>query len=145
MEIDGTLIVVIISFFVFMLLMRSVYFEPIRQIKAERERKKEEDRKSTETHLADLEKMKAEYEQGLKDARKRSHLVLQEIRQKAKESAFETLTAARQQAAKELEAQMTELSSWQENAYQKLAEDRSELARLIVQKVAGKVPAASKG
>ncbi len=145
MEFDGTFIVIVISFVVFMVLMRSIYFEPIRQIKDVREQKKADDKKDTQTHLADLEKVKAEYEQGLKDARKRSHQVLQEIRQEAKQSAAETLSNARTKATQELDAQMAELSAWREETYQKLAEDRKALAHHIVEKVTGKVPAVSKG
>ncbi len=145
MQFDGTFFAVILSFTVFMLLMRAVYFEPVRRIKEQREAKKAVDRKDTEAFVEEHERLRLEYETGLKEARLKAQKVIQELRQDAKKQAGETVGQARDSVREELDRQLEELSRWREEAYAKLVEERKALVRTIIDKVtAGRIPAGSK-
>ena len=143
MEFDGTFIVVIISFIGFMLLMRSIYFEPIRQIKAERETKKATDKQNASDYLKELEALQASYEQGLQDARKKAQQQIQQLRQNAKQSAAEKISAAKADAQKALDQKLIELAKWQEETYDTLKSERQALTQIVIGKVAGKIPVSS--
>jgi F-type H+-transporting ATPase subunit b len=145
MQFDGTFFLIIASFVVFMLLMRAIYFEPIRRIKDQRERKKLEDREQADSSLAEYTRLQEEYEASLRDARRRAQQVILEVRQGAKKTASETVGKAREEVRQDLERQMAELARWREEAYGQLAEDRRALAGTIIQKItAGRIPAGSK-
>lgn len=141
---DGTLILVFISFFVFMFLMKKVYFEPIFRIKEERERRMAEDREFAQKYAAEYGQLSLDYEAGLKKARLEAHQVIQEIRAKAKASAGETVAQARQRAQQELEKEMEALAGEREDTYRQMEAERRALANAIIQKVtAGRVHATS--
>lgn len=145
MQFDGTFFAVILSFTVFMILMRAVYFEPIRQLKEQREAKKRVDRKDTVAFVEEHERLQLEYETGLKEARKKAQQVIQELRQDAKKQASVTVGQARDNVRSELEGKMEELSRWREESYAKLGEERQALAQAIINKVtARRIPAGSK-
>jgi F-type H+-transporting ATPase subunit b len=134
-QFNATLFFVMISFVVFMLAMKAVYFDPILKIKAKREQKLQEDRASAERFAEAFERLQADYESGLKQARKDAHNVIQEIRQKAKMDAQKTLLDARVLAQTETDRQMAELQSWRETTYQQLESEREALKRSVIAKV----------
>jgi F-type H+-transporting ATPase subunit b len=132
---DATFLFVFISFAVFMVLMKLVYFDPMLRIKYARERKLVEDREAAASFAAEYAKLRDEYEGGLRKARLEAHKVVQEIRQQAKATASQTVTQARQDAQAELDRQMTELAAWREDTYRQMEGERAALARTIIQKV----------
>lgn len=134
-QFNATLLIVMLSFVVFMLLMKAWYFDPMLKLKYTREGKLEEDRTSAQRFAEEYERLHAEYEAGLKQARKEAHQVIQEVRQKAKASAQETLAEARGKAQAESEQQMTELKNWRETTYQQLEREREALTQAIIAKI----------
>jgi F0F1-type ATP synthase membrane subunit b/b' len=134
-EFNATLVFIMISFVIFMVLMKVIYFDPILNIKHERERKMADDQTSARKFAEDYERIHAEYLAGLQKARKDAHQVIQEVRQQAKTSAQQALTEARANAQAETDRQMAELQSWRESTYQQLAGERDALTQAIISKV----------
>jgi F-type H+-transporting ATPase subunit b len=126
---------VLVSFIIFMVLMKAIYFDPILKIKDERERKLIDDREAAERFAEEFDRIHAEYETGVKQARKEAHQVIQEIRQAAKAKAQQALTDARTNAHSETERQMAELAQWREDTYRQLEAERDALTRTIIGKV----------
>lgn len=144
---NGTLILTLISFAVFMFLMKIVYFDPILAVKEERERRLSDDKDAAQRFSEEFARIQADYEQNLRQARKEAHQIIQEIRQQAKSTAQDTLNQARQDAQQETDRQLAELNAWREETYQQLADERAALTQTIIQKVTAgpKVQAASGG
>lgn len=135
LQFDATLIFVMISFIVFMILMKAVYFDPILKIRAERERKLTDDQEAARQFALDYERIYAEYQASLQNARKEAHTLIQEMRQQAKSSALEALQQARTEAQSESDKQMAELNEWRDTTYRQLEGERETLTRAIISKV----------
>jgi F0F1-type ATP synthase membrane subunit b/b' len=135
LDFNATLIFVMVSFIVFMILMRAIYFEPILKIRAEREQKLTDDQESARRFSEDFERIYAEYQLSLQNARKEAHALIQELRLKAKTSAHEITQTARADAQAESERQMGELHDWRETTYRQLESERDALTRAIIGKV----------
>jgi len=134
-EFNATLVFIMISFVIFMILMKAIYFDPILKIKYERERKLTDDQASARQFAEEFERVNAEYLASLQRARKEAHQVIQDVRQQAKTSAQQALTMARADAQAETDRQMTELQNWRESTYQQLAGERDALTQAIISKV----------
>jgi len=134
-EFNATLIFVMISFVIFMLAMKAIYFDPIMAIKHEREHKLRDDKDAAQRFAEEFAQIHADYEAGLKKARMEAHHLIQEIRQQAKTSAQKALTEARASAQVENDKQMTELAAWRESTYRELESERGVLTRTIIDKV----------
>jgi len=135
LQFNATLIFVLISFIVFMILMKAIYFDPILKIRAEREQKLTDDQEAARRFAQDFERLYAEYQAGLQNARKEAHALIQEVRQQAKLSAQQALQNARAEAQTESDRRMAELSQWRESTYQQLEGDRESLTQAIIRKV----------
>jgi F-type H+-transporting ATPase subunit b len=135
LQFDATLIFVMISFIVFMILMKAIYFDPILKIRAERERKLTDDQEAARRFAEDFERIYAEYQASLQNARKEAHAIIQEVRQQAKTDAQHTLQNARAEAQAESDRQMAELSQWRETTYRQLEGERESLTQAIIRKV----------
>lgn len=135
LQFNATLIFVMISFIVFMILMKAIYFDPILKIRAEREQKLTDDQEAARRFSQDFERLYAEYQAGLQNARKEAHALIQEVRQQAKLSAQQALQNARAEAQVESDRQMTELSQWRESTYLQLEGERDALTQAIIRKV----------
>ncbi len=144
-EFNATLGFIVVSFIVFMVVMKAIYFDPILNIKHERERKLMDDKSSAEQFAEEYERVYAEYQAALKKARQEAHQLIQEIRQNAKLAAQQSLTEARTNAQTESDCQMAELNHWREATYNQLEGERNELTKAIVSKITsgGKIRTAS--
>lgn len=134
-QFNFTLILVFASFVVFMIAMKAIYFDPMLKIKDERDRKLSDDRNSAQRFAEEYEHLHADYESGLKQARKDAHLVIQEVRQQAKSEAQKALSDARATAQTETERQMKDLQEWRESTYQQLDVERNTLKQTVIAKV----------
>lgn len=130
-----TLILIMTSFIVFMVMMKKSFFDPIRGIKQEREKKLLDERQSAQTILKEQQTLESNYETGIRDARKKSQEIIQEFRTEAKAKADAKLNESRQQAQSHLEKGMDELSSWRNETYSQLEHERQELAKHIIQRL----------
>ena len=135
LQFNATLIFVLISFIVFMILMKGIYFDPILKIRAVREQKLTDDQEAARQFAEDFERLNAEYQTSLQNARKEAHALIQDLRLQAKNSAHENTQAARAEALQVSERQMAELNQWRESTYQQLAGERSVLTHAIITKV----------
>lgn len=142
---NATFVFVLLSFAVFVALMKAIYFDPIMAIKNQRERKLSEDAQSAQGFLKQYEKLYAEYQSGLKQARQEAHQIIQEIRQEAKLSAQQLVISARNHAQAEADRKMADLSQWREQTYGELASERAALTEAVIAKVknGGKVGSAT--
>lgn len=132
---NATFLFILISFAVFALFMKAVYFDPIMKIKQERERKLSDDQHAATDFSAQYEKIHAEYLSSIKQARLEAHRVIQEIRQQAKTSAQQTIVEARTTAQSETDRQMAELHDWREMTYRQLEAERDALTQAVIAKV----------
>lgn len=134
-EFNATLVFVLVSFIVFMLLMKAIYFDPVLKIKDQRERKLTDDRDAIQQFAADYARLRAEYEASLKQARRDALHLIQEVRQEAKASAQQILLKARLEAQEDMDRNLNELANWRETTYQQLEAERTSLTRAIIRKV----------
>ena len=134
-QFNATFIFMIVSFIIFMLVMKVIYFDPMLKIKAERERKLQEDHDSAQRFAEAFERLQVDYESGLKQARKEAHHVIQEIRQQAKLAAQNALVDARANAQAETDRQMADLNRWRKETYQQLESERQALKQAVIAKV----------
>lgn len=130
-----TTIVVFVSFVVFMFLMKALYFDPVRQIRDERENKEESDRKAIADSLTATVTVQDEYNQALKDAHRQSTELINENRSKAVKNAADTIAAAKKEASEQLDSEMKALNEWRESAYQDLSDERTALKEIIINKI----------
>ncbi|MBK8191336.1 MAG: hypothetical protein IPK79_12905 [Vampirovibrionales bacterium] len=135
MQFDGTLILVLLSFVGFMLAMRTIYFEPIRRIKAEREALLRHEQQEAAAFAAQCERLQAELEARLRQARQEAQQRIQAKRQSAKDSARGMMASARESARQTLDAQLEELSRWQAQTYEELGVERRHLATLALERI----------
>lgn len=144
-EFNATLVFVMVSFIIFMVLMKAIYFDPMLKIKYERERKLTDDKNSAQQFAEDYERIHAEYLASLQKARKEAHQLIQEIRQSAKANAQQALVEARSAAQSETDRQMADLHNWRETTYSQMEGERDALTRAIVAKVTagGRIKTAS--
>lgn len=131
----GTLVIVFVSFIIFMSLMKAVYFDPILRVKEARERKLVDDRDEARNFEEEFQRIQVEYEAGLKKARQDAHHAIQEIRQQAKGQAAQAITQARAEALAEMDRRVAELTEWREKTYREMEAERENLKRIIVDKV----------
>lgn len=143
-SLNGTFFVVIISFFVFAFLMKAIYFQPIQQIKAARDKKREDDLASTRQFSQEQLSLVEGYEGQLADARRKAQALVAEKQLAAKSSAFKTVQDARSTAQKDVDTQIKDLEAWREEAYAKLTDERKLLSQIILNKVAGEARVAVK-
>lgn len=134
-EFNATLVLVFISFFIFMLLMKGIYFDPMLRIKQERERKLLDDQASAREFAERFAKVDAEYSEALQKARKQAHQHILEARLAAKATARENLQKAQAAAQAEMDRQMSELAEWREATYRQLESERESLVHVMISKV----------
>lgn len=142
---NATFLFVLLSFAIFVALMKAIYFDPIMAIKNERERKLTQDEQSAKDFLKQFERLHSEYQAGIKQARLEAHQLIQQLRQTAKTSAQQLVIAARGDAQKETDRQMADLSTWREQTYKELESERAALTQAVIAKVrnGGKVGSAT--
>ncbi|MBY0403585.1 MAG: ATP synthase F0 subunit B [Cyanobacteria bacterium] len=135
LSIDGTFIFILASFVIFMLLMRSLFFEPIRQIKAEREQKISGDKLSAEEFSKTFENLSKDFELKLKEARQKAHRLISEASESAKKEAASQLSQSREEARNFLDTKMVEIAEQREATYRDLASDRLAFVQSIIEKI----------
>lgn len=135
LSIDGTFIVIFLSFIIFMALMKVVYFAPIIQLKQKREEIMQADYQSMEAAIQKAEQLTSQQKEKLADARFKSQQIIQEKRELAKKTAAEKLSTSRQKMVSDLERQTAQLKSDRERTYEFLKTQQEEFAQTIVEKL----------
>lgn len=137
LSVNGTFLLVLISFVVFMLMMRAMFFEPVRKVKAEREEKLKGDQDSAQRAALEMTELQLNYENELKQARAKAQALVGSLQTQARQEAQATVLKARQKGQEDLDKRMAELHQWREDTYQTLSAERQNLTRMIVDKVSG--------
>jgi F-type H+-transporting ATPase subunit b len=135
LALNATFIIVFISFVLFMLLMRGVFFEPVAGILAQRSQKLADDREAIESSQVSCAQLTAQYQQSIAGAQRKAQAVLQASRDEARKQVTQLLEDARQQAQRDVEAQLAELKTWQANTMTQLVSEKEGLVQLVIQKI----------
>jgi F0F1-type ATP synthase membrane subunit b/b' len=133
--INATFLLVFISFLIFMGLMKALFFDPVQQVKANREHKLTEDAQTAAKSRMERETLSAAYQEELQKARKHATDLISQARQQAKQQAMEKTGSAREEARILLEAKMIELADWREQTYHSLSAERDAIVELIYHKL----------
>lgn len=143
LSINGTFLVVMVSFVIFMLTMRAVFFEPVARIKAARAAKLSGDQDHAKAATAQMADLQGNYEDQLRKARGKAQALVASLQTQARQEASATVQKAKQKAQDDLDKRMVELAQWREETYQRLASDRDQLVKTIIHKISGsaRVPA----
>jgi F-type H+-transporting ATPase subunit b len=136
LSLDGTFLVMFLSFIIFMVLMQKIYFAPLMAIKHEREGAIDTGRNAAEEAAQKTAQLNREYEQQLGEAKRKAQQIVSEKRESAKGKAAEQVAAARQKALEEIESRSRQLNEARENVYQSLLPEREALSQTIIEKVA---------
>lgn len=132
LALDGTFIVILASFIVFLVFMKTQFFTPVMAIKTERENtiaaghqvsKEAEDKTTQLTEACRVQ---------LAEAKRKAQLVISEKREIAKGNAQQKLTEARDLANQHYDAQARQLQSQSQSVYNNLASQKDELVQLIL-------------
>jgi F-type H+-transporting ATPase subunit b len=142
-QFNATLVFVLLSFVIFMLLMKAVFFDPMLKVKAQRERQLELDSESARKAGDEAERLTLDYESAVNRARREAQHIIQQIRQDAKTKAASAIAQARQTAQADLERQLGELAQWREATYQNLESERVALKEAIIRKITEHRPVVS--
>jgi F0F1-type ATP synthase membrane subunit b/b' len=132
---NATFLFVLISFAVFTVIMKAVYFAPIMAIKHKREQKLTDDQQLTADFLTRLEELQTDYEAGIKQAHLEAHQIIQQIRQQSKTSAQQMVIESRAVAQREADQKLSELHQWRESTYQQMEPERASLTQSVIAKV----------
>ncbi|MFN8614393.1 MAG: hypothetical protein U0003_00565 [Vampirovibrionales bacterium] len=141
MEFDATFWVIMLSFFLFMGMMRQVYFEPIRAIKAQRQQEQALAQRLTAEYTQNAQTLEAAYHQSLGAARQQSQQLISARRKDASAQSAERLQTARSEAALTLAAHTQQLQQQAQTVYTELVPDRTALTEQLVQRLTQKAPA----
>lgn len=141
MQFDGTLIVVFLSFLVFMFLMRQVYFEPVRLVKEHREQEKTASVQAAAQLAQDAQKLSEDYAKDIQQARQKAQQHIQQARSEAQRQSAELVGKARAKAEAELADTVTALKQQFSVLYAELKADQAKLVDHILTQLQGKAPA----
>ncbi len=129
-NLNASLFAVLAIFWVTMLVLKKLYFEPYRRVMEEREKYLQERRKRTSRAIEEYEKKLALLEKKLDEARKEAALIREEIVKKAEEEREKLLTATKEQvhrlieqAKANMEKQSLEARNWIEQNAERIAEE----------------------
>lgn len=128
MQIDGTFLFVVISFLIFLFIVKSIFFNPITQVIAERENFYA---KNSKMESESKEKSKAlieEKETALRQSRKEAQEIIKEASTKAKEESALKIKQAKQETQNLIESNKQEL---QNQKYQTKTEIKQEVNSIV--------------
>jgi F-type H+-transporting ATPase subunit b len=134
-EFNATLAFVLVSFIIFMLIMKAVFFDPILKLKAQREQQLLQDRETAKRSDEQHDSLMQDYEANLQKARREAQQVLQNLREEAKTKSSTIISDARVNAQAHLDREMAALAESREQAYQELESERRHLKQIIISKV----------
>lgn len=135
LEFNATILFVFISFIIFMVLMKLIYFDPMLKLKAERDQKTVGDRELAVEAQNEYYKSLEAYEEQLSQARQKANAIIQEKREEAVRAGQAVVAEARLSAQQDVDQKMAELASQQAAVCEELFSERELLKQSIIQKV----------
>jgi F-type H+-transporting ATPase subunit b len=128
---NATFLFILLSFIIFTVALKQLFFDPLFGIKQAREDKKEADRVKSAACLAESSELSEHYANSLQDARRHSQAMVFEKRQQSKKDAASIMARAQQKASEQFEADMLQLRQWREETSHALESERQSLASQI--------------
>lgn len=135
---DGSLVVILIIFVLFVFLMNRLLFRPIGHVLDERERKTEGARNEARASLRVYEGKVAQYEFSIRHIRAESYRLLQQAREKALAERARLLEEARQAASQDIDAARRQLEREVAAARSVLEREARQIASEISRNVLGR-------
>ena len=142
LALNATFIIVFLSFIVFMLLMKGVFFDPVAGVLSERDQKLADDRDAIQSSSASADELTANYQLAIADAQRKAQATLQSAREATRQQIGTMQDEARQQAQRDIEAQLAELKTWQADTMKQLVNEKEDLVQLVIQKIRYSQPGA---
>lgn len=134
-EINATLVVFVISFLLFMVLLKKVMLEPVGQVLERRAEKIKADLESGKAYRDKAEEVLNEYHQHLQRIRSEAQAVINEAGEKANYHRSLELVHLKEEGQKSLEAARATIAAERELVMESLSKQQSELVNAITQKL----------
>ena len=134
-KLDYTFVVQIVFFLALLFLLRRLLFTPFVALLEEREKKTEGTKGEATALMAEGERLRADYESRITQARDQGAALKEGILQEGRGSRERLLAQAREQAAGKLAAVREEVRKELEQARQFAAREAEEIARQMAEKV----------
>jgi F0F1-type ATP synthase membrane subunit b/b' len=141
LSLNATFIIVLVLFWVFSLLMRTVFFEPIAKVRALREAKLASDLRQLSDTMIEVADTQATLDLKIKDARQTAQQLLQQKVSDTKQQASALLATARQKADDDYQNQLSQLRSSQETLREALKQSQDSITESILTAVAPQLDA----
>ena len=135
---DGSLVVILILFIIFVSVMNRLLFRPIGRVLDERERKTEGARHEARASIRVYQGKVAEYEFSIRHTRAETYRLLQQARERALAERAKVLDEAREAAGREIGAARTELEQQVAAARGTLERDARQIAAQIGRSILGR-------
>ena len=137
-KLDYTFVVQIVFFLALLFLLRRLLFTPFVALLEEREKKTEGAKSEATALMAEGERLRAEYESAVAQARDQGAALKEGIVQEARSGRERILAQAREQAAARLTIVREEIRQEMIKARQFAARETEEIARQMAEKVLGR-------
>lgn len=136
-SLDFTFVASIVNFLLLVGLLVVFLYRPIRRFMREREEKIRNDLLAAEEARKEAEKLKAEYDAHLTQARQEVHDIIERAVKQGEEAENEIIQSAHEESRRILERANQQAAALQEEAWMKLQDDIVRLVLLATSKVAG--------
>lgn len=134
-SINGTLIFQIINFVVLVAILAKFAYKPLLKVLAERREKIESDLDNAAKDRAEAEKLKAEYEKQLQNARAEAQAIIDKAVKQADKEAQAQLDAIRAQIDREKQVAQAELKNEREAAIKEMRNEVVTLSMAVAEKL----------
>ena len=137
-EINGTLLVQFINFFILVAILAKFAFKPLVGVMEARRKKIEGDLANEQATLDSAEATKKEYEAQLANARKEAQAIVEKAAQLAERNTQAQIKELKEQLVREKEEARNEIAREQAKAMEKMREDMISLSMDIAGKIVAK-------
>lgn len=137
-EINGTLLVQFINFFILVAILAKFAFKPLVGVMEARRKKIEGDLANAQATLDSAEATKKKYEAQLANARKEAQAIVEKAAQLAERNTQAQIKELKEQLVREKEEARNEIAREQAKAMEKMREDMISLSMAIAGKIVAK-------
>lgn len=137
LTIDGTILFAIISFLIFLFIIKTILFQPITQVIDEREKFYAKNSKMKANSKEKSKALLEEKETKLNEARKEATEILSSTNEKNKKESDILLSEAKKEATNKIEQNQNSLNQEKQNAKIEIKNEVQNIVKSIVTKVTG--------
>jgi len=137
-EVNGTLIVQFINFFILVAILAKYAFKPLQQVMEARRSKIEGELANAQATLESAEATKKEYEEQLSNARKEAQAIVEAANKKAEANTQAQINELREQLVREKEEARRDIERERAKALQQIREDMITLSVAVAGKIVAK-------